>query len=645
MYFDYALFTRHHGAGVIQSYNRKHDHHHHGAVKTARISKDDDDRREDDVTDSLVIHYDNLLYIASLCGAFAMSLSAVSLGIMTLFARHVVQVALVMVITLSFVWGTIGIGLSPHNFVPITGIIALALSVAYAFIVWDRIPFATANVLTALTAVRTYPTLTVLALMFQSLALAWSIYFCVVTIGVYDAIQENKLVLTRNWAIALYTALGVSYYWTFQVLSNILKACTASVIGSWWHNEIEPGVVSKAVFKTVFYSMGSICYGSLFVEPVNFLRQLAIIFRPSTTEDATLLCFHECLRLLANCITSMVDMLTLRFNHWAFTYIGMYNYSFSEAAHRAHELFEKRGWSLIVSDDLVPNLLLMTSLVLGGLTGCFAGLLEWVDVLQISSLNEPGLVSFVLGTVIGIVLSNILFGVIHSSVNTVIVCFAAEPLDFQQNHPQLSDEMREAWREVWPGALDAVDMRMAMAQARSSPVPSRKMPPGESLTPPLLVSNGQFQPQSDSVNSALQEGALPSSALLSPGQQKKENERLEATRREQARLDFIVQSAGRSMVPTSKGNLPYYNDQGFAAALAEHLEKTTSFPEHLYQTLPDFPKEESVFTRLSQGHEQQLQGMDERRVLDQTAESYLDAAIVTKERLFAGVKPIVESLI
>ena len=99
------------------------------------------------------------------------------------------------------------------------------------------------------------------------------------------------------------------------------------------------------------------------------------------------------------------------------------------------------------------------------------------------------------------------------------------------------------------------------------------------------------------------------------------------------------------MVATSKGNLPYYNDQGFAAALAQHLEQTTSFPSRVSAPLPDYPKKqgETVYARLSQGVET-VPAVDER-TLDQVAESFLDSALVTKERLFAGVKPIVENLI
>lgn len=67
------------------------------------------------------------------------------------------------------------------------------------------------------------------------------------------------------------------------------------------------------------------------------------------------------------------------------------------------------------------------------------------------------------GFLVGLVVSTVLFGIISSSVNAVIVCFAASPVDFELNHPNLSQEMRTAWREVWPGCMDVVDLRVAVA--------------------------------------------------------------------------------------------------------------------------------------------------------------------------------------
>jgi Plasma-membrane choline transporter len=212
--------------------------------------------------------------------------------------------------------------------------------------------------------------------------------------------------------------------------------------------------------------MGSICFGSLFIGPVTVIRQVSVLFRPNS-DEASLLCLHECLHCIQACITSCVDKLSDHFNPWALSYIGLYGYGFLDAGHNATELFQKRGWTTIVSDDLVPNVLVMASLGIGGVTGCFGFFISGMDSLHVLSVDEPGVVSFATGLVIGLVLTSVLFGVISSSVNAVIVCFASSPLDFERNHPVLSHEMRSAWREVWPGALDMVDLRISLAMPSS----------------------------------------------------------------------------------------------------------------------------------------------------------------------------------
>ena len=177
----------------------------------------------------VTIYYQSFVYIACLSGPFAVALSALLLSAMTLFARHFIQVALMIATGLSFIWGTIGIGVSPKTAVPITGIIALALTVAYAFIVWDRIPFSAANLLTALSGVHANPGTIVVAFFFQALALAWSIYYAVVVCGVYDSIQNGSLQVAQDYKGVIYTLLGVSYYWTFQVL-QVSSDCLVGIV-------------------------------------------------------------------------------------------------------------------------------------------------------------------------------------------------------------------------------------------------------------------------------------------------------------------------------------------------------------------------------------------------------------------------------
>lgn len=109
-------------------------------------------------------------------------------------------------------------------------------------------------------------------------------------------------------------------------------------------------------------------------------------------------------------------------------------------------MFKARGWSSIIADYLVDTVLLMVSICVGiftGIIGALVGHLMQQDGYVISG-------AFLAGAMIGFVLCSTLFGLISSAVNTVIVCFAEAPAEFQANHPQLSQQMVLAWREAYP---------------------------------------------------------------------------------------------------------------------------------------------------------------------------------------------------
>ncbi len=176
------------------------------------------DHSPEESEESITIIFENLIYISGLSGVFAMVVSGLTLLLMTSIADKIVQIALILSITFSFVWGTMGIGLSPDNIVPITGIIALTLSVAYAFIVWDRIPFAAANLHAGLSGILANPGAVFLSFVFQVLALGWSVYSIFVAGGIYDAFQLGEISFHNPAANYIYFGLlAVSYYWTLNV--------------------------------------------------------------------------------------------------------------------------------------------------------------------------------------------------------------------------------------------------------------------------------------------------------------------------------------------------------------------------------------------------------------------------------------------
>jgi len=127
-------------------------------------------------------------------------------------------------------------------------------------------------------------------------------------------------------------------------------------------------------------------------------------------------------------------------------------YSYLDAGKNVMTLFRNKGWTTIITDNLAENVLFMISIMIGLLTGVVGSIVASLDqnIFADFGFESPGGVGFAFGFLIGLVLSSILMSVVASAVSTVVVCFAESPAEFEHNHPQLSGEMRNAWRVAWP---------------------------------------------------------------------------------------------------------------------------------------------------------------------------------------------------
>jgi hypothetical protein len=146
--------------------------------------------------------------------------------------------------------------------------------------------------------------------------------------------------------------------------------------------------------------------------------------------------------------------LTTIFNcYLAYIYVGLYGYSYLQAGKQVFGLFKSRGWEAIIADDLVGNVLLLVSVIVGGLIGSLGIAIEATSDLFDDAGGNAKFVAFILGFIIGLVVCSIALSTIGSGVNAVIVLFAEAPAEFQQKHPELSNRMRQAWALVYPGSV------------------------------------------------------------------------------------------------------------------------------------------------------------------------------------------------
>ncbi|KAL9186603.1 hypothetical protein ACHAXT_005841 [Thalassiosira profunda] len=390
----------------------------------------------------------DMMLLLGISAVIALVLSTLTLGFMIRHAELLIKFALVFNIVATAVFAIGSLFLSA--FAALTGIFLFALTCYYAYVVWGRIPFAACNLVAATTAVRANLGLAFFAYNNLIIMVGWSMWWMVAfTSTVYITSGCDGQGNCENEPSGfLVFALLLSYYWTFQVIKNVVHVTVAGTVGTWWFVPTEASsccshAVRDSFVRSVTTSFGSICMGSLLVAIVEASKQMVRNLRESEDGGGVLLCLAEC---LLSCLQDILEY----FNTWAFVFVGLYGYTFLESGKNVINLFKTRGWTTIITDTLAQGVLGMLSAAVGLITGLVAlGIAHGKGMVFGDELGASA-AAFFIGFILGMGLTSTLMTLVSSAVNTVIVCYAEAPMEFQQNHPKLSDDMRAAWRQAWP---------------------------------------------------------------------------------------------------------------------------------------------------------------------------------------------------
>lgn len=384
-----------------------------------------------------------LLTVIVVGSVVSLVLSTCALGFMMAFAETLVKIALFFniflftVLTLtSFVVGAFAMGIA---FLLVTLFVSY-----YTYRVWTRIPFAAANLVTAVTAVKANLGLAFYSYLSIFILFLWSFWWTIASMSTIYVEAGCNAYGNCDQEVngGLVFAMLLSYYWTVQVIANVVHCSVAGTVGTWWYAPHEAnGCCSKGVrdaySRSITLNFGSICFASLVVALIQTIREMVHSMRDNG--DGFCICIAEC--LLA-CIESLVEL----FNRFALVYCAVHGQSFLQAGRSVMDLFRARGWTSIITDMMVDTVLSMMSVGVGLLIALLSVIIGATFQVNGATLGTV----LVLGFILGYAICAVLLSVVSSAVNTVIVCFAEAPNEFQQNHPQLSIQMRDAWRQAWP---------------------------------------------------------------------------------------------------------------------------------------------------------------------------------------------------
>jgi hypothetical protein len=331
------------------------------------------------------------------------------------------------------------------------GILSALFGVCYAFAVRSRIPFAAANLNAGASSIRSNGGIMLVTLAIGILMFAWTALWSISLIGILDIHQEcdnqdeeagTCITECENdgWILPFMFLL----FWNQQVFKNIIHTTVAGIVGTWYFAPQDArsfcsNAIKHSTIRSMTKSFGSICFGSLLVAIIQTLDFIVQNMRNERNRNgnndgamALLLCCLDCLLQLLQGIIEY-------FNKWAFVYVGVYGYPFLTAGKKVMTLFEQRGWTVIINDNLIRNALGMM---------CFAiSLVSSAVAFACDPTRAPG--SFAVAFVVSLLLSMTMMSVVDSAVSTVIVCFAEAPEELENKHPSHNREMKEAWTSVY----------------------------------------------------------------------------------------------------------------------------------------------------------------------------------------------------
>lgn len=400
-------------------------------------------------TDSVteLYRYHGFVYVTVLVSGLSFACAGLGMALLFCIPQFFIKVALIVTILLAAMWlvfyfvtGKIVGGILSALF--------LVIAVWYTYAVWARVPFATANLVTANTAIRANLGVMFYTIVFSFIGVCWAICWSVAYAGVSDATyscDENNV--CSDPKIGILIVLFAVFFFVQQVIQYSIHAIVAGAIATWWYTPEECGCCSATVNasfrRTMTTSFGSICFGSCFVAPIEITRDLV-----DTVWDEA-----ELFGCIAEYISGTLATVLKYFNTWAFVYVGLYGMGYMKAGKTVLEVFENRGWGTVVTDNIVGNTLLLISLMVADFMSAVGLAIDANTDWFFHFGGNSNTVAFFLSFVVGLCISSIVLSCIGSSVNAVVVLYAEGPNEFEQNHPELSAKMRKVWNECYPGTV------------------------------------------------------------------------------------------------------------------------------------------------------------------------------------------------
>lgn len=281
----------------------------------------------------------------------------------------------------------------------------------YGFIVRGRIPFAGEMLKKAISVCNAYPSTYAVSFGVLLLSLVWTALWIFGLSG--SGIRPLHALIMAGFI--------ASQIWTMQVLRNIVRVTVAGTVSYFYFQEknMPSGTTAVALLRACTTSLGSICFGSLFVPlieaPYHALRRINSQAGASEFLFSCVLCFLAC-----------YEHLIRYFNKMGYIQVAIYGKPFLRASKDTFDMLRAQEVDLLVHDDLTSTIIFMACGIGGSLSALVGGIYTFVAHKSLT------IIITIISYVIGALLTYITMAVLESGVATYYVCFAEDPDSLQR---------------------------------------------------------------------------------------------------------------------------------------------------------------------------------------------------------------------
>lgn len=243
----------------------------------------------------------------------------------------------------------------------------------------------------------------------------------------------------------VYFFLLVSLHWGSQTVKNVVHTAVSGSLATWYFmfpTQMPSNPTLKSVKRSLTTSFGSICLGSLIVAIISAIRGVMRAGRRTR---------NPFIRGCVLCILGCIERIVQYFNVYAFTYVAIYGKTYCDAGKATWQLFQSKGISAIVNDDLSGSVLSFACFITGAIVvAATIGVGHFgYDMTNVTKFHGDGTLYLILWCVIGFLVGFVLcmcsMIVIRSGVATIFVCFAEDPQALADSKPVVYNDLVTAW--------------------------------------------------------------------------------------------------------------------------------------------------------------------------------------------------------